>query len=563
MKFAFFASRRKTGGKDLITVAGLFVVPAVFLMIFFYYPLANIVKIAFFNNGKFSLEVIFGALCNSYIARVILFTFKEAFVSALFTLVVAFPGAYVISHFKFAGKKFFLSLVTVPFILPSVLVALGFIALFGKSGVINSLLIKVLHFHKPVNLLYSFWGIILVHTFYNFPVPLRIISAAWEGIPKRYAYAAKSLGASDIRLFFQVTLPLLLPSIVASFTLVFMFCFLSFVIILTIGGARFATIEVSIYTYYNMFLDYKTGSALALLQAVFSLFFIYVYSRANGFVRAVSYAGISEKRKLSGARKGVFFIVFPYGAFVLLAIILPLCVIFAYSLIDPASGRLSFVNFKNLFSGAFDYVTSIGVWRITANSFFFATLTMIFANVLALLSSYGIKHLGKIKDATLAFLMLPIAISPVTIAFSFVLTFKNVNFILGSWLIIAAAHIVIAFPFALRTLYSAVERIPQSLVYAARSLGMGRTRAFFRVDLKILKQHIFASAVFAFAISMGEFGATFMLYKNRYITMPVALYRFISGRHFGLAYATGALLAGLSIVIFFAIDKLNKEASLI
>ncbi len=556
MKFKFIAPSFR--GKKNVWLIVSFLLPLSFLFVFFFYPLINIIRFAFFGSNGFSLKSFLAVLSDSYTLRVLAFTFKESFLSAAITLLIALPGAYIISHFRFKGRDALVSLATIPFILPSVLVALGFIILFGRSGMVNTFLIKILHFHHPVNLLYSFWGIILVHVFYNFPIPLRIIGASWDGLPKKYSFAAQSLGASNLEVFFKVTLPLLLPSVISSFTLVFMFCFLSFVIILVIGGAKFATLEVSIYTYYNMFFDFKTGSALALIQAAFTLLFVYVYMKTGSFAgKSEEKREIYEYKSLFENRKSFIFSTI-YLIFVFPVIFLPLIVIFASSFTNPVTSEFTLNNFIDLFSGKFTYITSIGIYRVILNSIFFALFATALSTIFAVMISYSVKKLSKLKDFLVALLMLPIAISPVTIAFSYILTFRNTP-VINSWLIIASAHTVIAFPFALKTLYPSVERMPRSLVYAAQSLGMNRLKTFFAVDLNLLRLPIIVSSIFVFAISLGEFGATFMLYKNKYITMPVALYRFISGRHFGIASAMGAVLSLMALLIFFLIDKFRKE----
>ncbi len=559
MKFGLVAPKLGSGKNFSLF---LFLFPLIFLFIFFFYPLSKIISFAFFGKSGFSFTNFFSVLKDPYTIRVLLFTFKESFLSAAITLLVAFPGAYIVSHFWFKGRDLLVSLATIPFILPSVLVALGFIILFGRSGLVNVFLVKVLHFRTPVNLLYSFWGIILVHVFYNFPIPLRIIGSSWEGMPEKYSFAAQSLGADNLKVFFGVTLPLLLPSVISSFILVFMFCFLSFVIILVVGGAKFATLEVSIYTYYNMFFDFKTGSALAFLQAVFTLVFVYIYMKAGSFVGKAEEKKEVRKRKFLFENRKVWILSLIYLVFVFPVIFLPLIVIFVSAFTNPISSGFTLDNFINLFSGKFQYITSVGTFRIILNSFFFALFATLFSTILALIISYFVNKFEKLKDFTIAFLMLPIAISPVTIAFSYILAFGNTPLI-NSWFIIAASHTVIAFPFALKTLYSSVERIPRSLIYAAQSLGMSRLKTFFSVDLNLLKIPIIVSSIFVFAISLGEFGATFMLYKNKYITMPVALYRFISGRHFGIASAMGAVLSVMALLIFLIIDKFRREVSVI
>jgi len=559
IKKSFLAFLRK---QDFLSKALILSVPLLFIGFFFYYPLSWIVKLAFFTDKNTpTLRYFITIFKDPFTFFVLKFTFKEAFISALITLIIGFPGAFIISHYKFKGKSLILSLTTVPFVLPSVLVALGFIVLFGKNGYLNGFLLSILHIKRPISILYTFPAIVMVHAFYNFPIILRVVGSVWDGLPDKLLFAAESLGANRFQTFWRVTFPMLLPAIVSSFTLVFMFCFLSFVIILVIGGARFATIEVSIYTYYNIFSDFHMGSALAILQAIFSITFVYIYMKSGSLIYTRSYAKtVLPKKNLFNFPKD-FLLSSLYFFFVVILILLPIAVIFLNAFYVPFTHQFTVNNFLDLFSSKFNYITGISQIRVVLNSFIFAFLTMTFATSLALGISYGIRNFKRGKNIFLSFVMLPIAVSPVTIALSFLVSFQRFGWILNTFVAIAVAHTLIALPFAVKIISPAVDSMPPSYVFAAESLGMSRVRAFFSVDLSILKKILLASLVFSFAISIGEFGATLMLYRNAYITMPVALYRFLSGRHFGVASAMGALLAFISILTFIAMDHFNKEVS--
>ena len=539
------------------TFLNLFILFA-FLFLCFYFPLFQMLKEAFTTAyGNFSLIEFKKIFIDLYNLKVISFTFKEAFISALFTLIVGLPGAYIISHFKFKGKSFLVSLTTVPFILPSLLVALGFIILFGDNGLVNKFLIDVLRFKQPVHILYSFAAIILVHVFYNFPIVLRIVGATWAGVSDKYEFAAKSLGARPLQVFFRVTMPLLLPSIVSSFSLVFLYCFLSFSIILIIGGAKFATIEVSIYTYYNMFSNFKTGSALAIFQALFSLLVIYVYLKLSGIIKSGNIEkSISDAPNLMKNKRILFFGLI-YLIFIFFLIIAPIFVVIAYAFLDPFSLKFTLENFAKLFGNNYTYLLGTSFLRVALNSFSFALFTLLFSSFFSLLGSYALKSDFRGKNLIVSMLMLPLAISPITIALSFIIFFRSPFNLLNTPIPILIAHILLAFPFSLRALLPAVQSTSDSFVFASRSLGYNRLRSFFVVDLNLLKKVLITSSIFSFAISFGEFGATFMLYMPRFTTIPIALYRFLSGRHYGEASALGAIFAVINIVAFILIEKFH------
>ena len=510
------------------------------------------------SNGSFTLNEFKKIFNESYNLSVVIFTFKEAFVSALFTLIIGLPGAYIISHYKFKGKSFLVSLTTVPFVLPSLLVALGFIILFGDNGFLNKFLMNIFHFKQPFHILYSFAAIILVHAFYNFPVVLRIIGGAWAGITDKYEFAAKSLGAKPLEVFFRVTVPLLLPAIISSFTLVFLYCFLSFSIILIIGGAKFATIEVSIYTYYNMFSDFKMGSALATFQALFSLLVIYTYLKVSDIFKTGDIEkSIVEVPSLVNNKKTLLFSLV-YLVIIFFLIIAPIFVVIIYAFFDPFSSKFTFENFIKLFGTNYTYLLGTSFSKVILNSFTFALFTLFLSNSLALLGSYGLKTNFKGKNLFVSILMLPLAISPITIALSFIIFFRSPFNLINTPMPILIAHVLLAFPFSLRALLPAIQSTSDSFIFASRSLGYSRFKSFFKIDLNLFKNVLITSSIFSFAISFGEFGATFMLYMPRFTTIPIALYRFLSGRHYGEASALGSIFAVINIISFVLIERFHK-----
>ncbi|MGC9125648.1 MAG: ABC transporter permease, partial [Caldisericaceae bacterium] len=536
----------------------LIFVPVLFICFFLFFPILTLVKVAFSTGGRFNFSSFLSIVTDSYTLRVLYFTFKEAFVSAFVTVLIGLPGAYIVSHYNFRFKSFLMSLSTVPFVLPSVLVGLGFIVLFGRNGILNNALSYIFGRNVDIHLLYSFTGIILVHSFYNFPIALRIVGSSWDGISEEYSYVAKSLGASKVRTFFAVTLPLLLPSVLSSFSLVFIFCFLSFVIIMTIGGAGFATTEVAIYMYYNTFSDFRTGSVLAIIQALILVIFVLIYLRAEGLsgVGIVKRTFSYTKQKWSRLS---FSLSFSYLIFVFLLIVAPMIVIVLSSFVASGSPGLSLSNFKQIFEGTYNYITGVSSGRVILNSVYFGLITVCLSIGLAIPSAYYLKLHTNLKKYVLPFLMFSIVLSPLTIALSYIVTFQPfINSSPFNWIFIAISHTLIAFPFVLRSIMPVVESTSTDFALAARSLGLSKFKTFFTVDIDLIKKPLVSAATFAFAISMGEFGATLMLFRSENTTIPIALYRLMSGRHFGAAQAFGTILLIMSLLAFLLIDSLNS-----
>ena len=185
------------------------------------------------------------------------------------------PGAYVFARFDFPGRRLINAVALVPFVLPTVVVAAAFVALIGPHGLFG------------VRLDNSIWAILLAHVFYNYAVVLRVVGGAWRGLDPRLEDAARALGATRWQAFRRVTLPLLRPAIASASSIVFLFTFTSFAVILILGGPHFSTIEVEIYRQAAQLLDLQVASILALLQlaALGALLFVYARYQERTAVR--------------------------------------------------------------------------------------------------------------------------------------------------------------------------------------------------------------------------------------------------------------------------------------
>lgn len=531
----------------------LLLIPLAFLVVFFYVPLVSILKTGLWENG-FTLGHVTSVLSNDYHRRVILFTIGQAIASTLLTLALGLPGAYIFAKYDFPGKDTVKAILTVPFVVPSVMVALGFILLFGKSGLVTGLL------GRDLGILYSWKGILLAHAFYNFPIVVRMVSALWERINPHYEEAAMALGARGWRLFWRVTLPMISPAIFASAMLTFVFCFLSFSIPLIIGGYRYATMEVDIFTSIMVLLDFRTGAAMAIIQIALSMAFMYLYLKALD-----AYARREEQRILRKpvrftrgdwlSLKGLFVAVYTLIVFVF--IVSPLLAVLYDSLRFNDSWSLE--NYRRLFSSGYNPMFGATTLDVIRNSLTFGLATVFLSVLVALPVAYAL-HRWNFRGKRLfdVLVMLPLASSPVTLGLGYIRVFHTTRLYYTVWIVIAA-HTVIAYPFVLRAVSTSLKKIRPNLWEAALSLGAREWRAFLRVELPLAVGGVIVGAIFAFAISIAELGATYMLARPEYTTMTVAVYKFLGARQFGPASALAVLLMVLSTLSFLIIEKAGEE----
>lgn len=529
--------------------------PLSFLAVFFYFPLASILYEGLWDNGL-TLKYVGGVLLDGYHRGVIYFTFWQSVLSTILTLALGLPGAYIFAKHDFPGKKFLKALLTVPFVMPSIMVALGFLLLFGKSGFLARL------FGRDPGILYSWKAIILAHAFYNFPVVVRMVSSLWQRINPHYEEAALSLGAKGFTLFRRVTLPMLLPAIFASSMLTFIFCFLSFSIPLILGGYRYATLEVDIFTSIMTLLNFKLGSALAIIQISLSFTFMYLYIKSLDIYAKAEEQKIFRTPQPLGWRnllsiKGALIVA--YSLIVLLFIVAPLLAVIYYSF--TYGGGFTLEWYSRVFSPRYNPIFGANSLTAIRNSLLFGFSTVLLSSLLALSVAYTLNRWNfKGKNIFDVLVMLPLGSSAITLGLGYIRTFhKEPLELLGTPYLIVFAHTIIAYPFVLRAISTVLRKLKPNLREAALSLGANEWKAFLRVELPLIFGGIVVGAIFAFAMSIAELGATYMLYRPEYTTMTIAIYRFLGSRQFGPAAAMSVLLMLVSMVAFLIIERVGEE----
>ncbi|MCD6345275.1 MAG: iron ABC transporter permease, partial [Anaerolineae bacterium] len=267
---------RLTFDVSLFTSYALLILPVAFLLLFYFYPLGDIFWVSLTWEGGAGLAALAAQLTSPVIRQVIAFTFGQALLSTALTLLLGLPGAYVFARYDFPGKGWLNALTTVPFVLPTVVVATAFTAVLGPKSPLNTLLGG---WGMTLDLRYTLGAILLAHVFYNYTLVLRMVGGFWANLDPTLEQAARTLGASPWRAFREVTLPLLLPALGAAGMLVFIFCFTSFGVILILGGPRFATLEVEIYRQTVNFANLPVAAGLSLLQIFYTLALTATYTR--------------------------------------------------------------------------------------------------------------------------------------------------------------------------------------------------------------------------------------------------------------------------------------------
>jgi thiamine transport system permease protein len=517
-------------------------VPLAFLAIFFAWPLVAILTRAWEPGA------ITDVLGDPALRHVMWFTFWQAVVSTVLTLAAGLPAAYVVARYRFPGKRAFRAFVTVPFVLPTVVVATAFLALLRPGGPL-----AFLHWQRGVA------PMLVAHVFFNLAVVIRTVGGFWANLDPRREEAARMLGASRWRAFRAVTLPLLAPSVLAAAAIVFLFTFTSFGVVLLLADASHATIEVEIYRQAVELFSLPTAAALAILQIVAVLVVLLLLGRAQER-RAVQQrlVAASETARVPRGRERVF-VGSVLGA-TLVFLGLPLALLAWRSV--HVGDQWSLAYYRALGSSASTSTLFVSPWTAVKNSLAYAAVATVVALVVGGLASVAIAaRPGRASRTFDAFLMLPLGTSAVTVGFGFLVAFDKPPLDLAtSWFLVPLAQAVVAIPFVVRTVVPALRSIDPRLREAAAILGASPRRAWREVDLPIVSRAFVVAAGFCAAVSLGEFGATLFVARPSTPTVPIAIGRFLArpgALNVGQSLALATILMVLTGVIVFAIEHVR------
>ena len=550
------SGRLAEGGRQLALLA----VPITFLSLFFVLPVATIVGTGLAPEGTLDLSVLGRLATTPWIRSVAWFTVWQATVSTVLTLAAGIPGAYVLSRVEFRGRKLLRAAVMVPFVLPTVVVGSAFLALLGPRSPVNAALTGLLGDAAPtVDLRRTVAAILLAHVFFNYAVVVRTVGGLWAHLDPRLEDAARTLGASRVRTFREVSLPLLRPAIAASAAIVFLFTFTSFGVVLILGGPGRATIEVEIHRATTQLLDLPLASGLAIVQLVAVVASLMVYGHLQR--RTTTQPLVSGRDTATPMRtRGERWFLRANLALVTVLLAAPMLVLVERSLATADGHGLA--NYRALFTDDRATVLAVPAWEAVRNSLLFAGgATLVALLVGGLAATAATSGRGWLPRSVDRALMVPLGTSAVTVGFGFLIALGRLPLDLrGTPLLVPIAQALIATPFVVRTLLPVLRSIDQRLREAAATLGASPRRIWREIDLPIVGRALLVAAGFSFAIAVGEFGATVFVARAQFPTMPVAIFRLL-GRpgvvHFGQAMAMATILMVVTATAIVLIDRLR------
>lgn len=512
-------------------------IPFAFLAAFFLFPLGVIVERGLTSaGGESALDV----LTDPVTRDVLWFTVWQAAASTALTFVVALPAAYVFGRYDFPGRSLARALVTVPFILPTVVVALAFLAVL------------------PERLEQGPAAILVAHVFFNVAVVVRVVGTYWAGLDRRISEAAATLGATPLQRLREVTLPLLAPSLAAAGVIVFLFTFTSFGVVLILGGPRYATLEVEIYNQAVRVFDLHAAAVLSLVQLACVAVTVAVAMRLEkGLALRGQLRPERDVLRRPGTGREKALVAGSLGALALFLGV-PLAALVERSL--AVGDGHSFQAYRALTQPTSALLAS--PWEAVLNSLVYAAGATAIAVVVGGLAAFAVAA-PRGRGLLDVLLMLPLGASAVMLGFGFVIAFDEgvLDFRSAPW-IVPVVQALVAIPFVVRIVAPTMRAIDERQREAAAVLGASPGRVRREIDLPIAARALAVAAGFAFAISLGEFGATVFLARPDNPTLPVAIFRFL-GRpgelNVAQAHALAVILMIVAAVSILLVERVRRR----
>lgn len=522
-------------------------VPVGFLVVFFAYPVATILERGL-GEGS-----VLDVLRRRSTGRLVAFTAGQAAASAVLSVLAGLPAAWAVARVDLPGRRLVRAVLVVPFVLPTLVVGAALQATFERVGVDGT---EGFHLERTVA------AILLAHMVLNVAVVVRVVGTHWALLDPRAEEAARVLGASRWRVLREVTLPRLAPAIWSAAGIVFLFCFTSFGVILTVGGPGRPTLETEIWRYATQRTDLGTATALALLQMVVVVALVAAVGVAERRAAGAVVRRPVPPRPLVGWRSRVAVAAALAPAAVL--VLVPIGVLVERSL--AVGDRYGFGHFRALGD---ETGTGLSVAPLAAvrTSLTYAVAATVIAVVVGGLAAVVVAHAGRGSGRTLdVLLMVPLGTSAVTLGFGLLIALDEPPLDLRtSRAIVPIAQALVGLPFVVRALVPALRSIDPRLREAATVLGASPGRARWEVDVPLVGRTVLVGAAFAFAVSLGEFGATSFLARPDAPTVPTAMFRLLGqpGEALrGQAMALGVVLAALTVAAVLVIERLRPRDAL-
>jgi iron(III) transport system permease protein len=532
-------------------------IAALFLGLFFLLPVLKVFGASVLDAGgkSFTLSNYTSILSSRFYLNGLTNSLMIAAASALFTALLGVPFAFCLARLPIGGKPVLLALAALPLVLPSFVGAYALVLLFGRAGLVTGMLHSI---GIPFDSIYGAKGIIAVYTLTLYPYVLLPVTAAFKSIDHSVEEAAQNLGSSRARVLRTVTLPLVVPSILAGALLVFIEALENF-------GVPFVLAEdktILSVEAYKLFVGETTDNpasagVLGVLLVVCTVTALLIQRRmlsrrhyATGARRSTPLLAVSPSmRRLAAA----------YCWIVVGAAIVPFAAVVVLSLMQFSGPVIHFAvstdNFAQLFQRSY---------RPLGNTLLLATLAACGATLIGVPIGYIVaRHRSRLSALIDVVATSPFAVAGTVLGIGLVMAFSNGALILtGTSLIIILAYMVRKLPFSVRSAGAILQQIDPSLEEASINLGVPPALTFLRITVPLMLGGIVGGFVLTFVTVASELSATIVLYSGPWTTMTIMMFQALEGTSPGIAAAAATVLIVCTLVPVALVYRLLRRHEL-
>lgn len=475
-------------------------------------------------------------------------SFVQAAVTCVAALLLGLPVAWVLARLEFTGRQLVLRLLMLPFVVPTLVAALGVLALWGPRGWLGAPLAEA-----GWSLEDTPWLLLYGNLFFNLCLVVRAGVDALEQVSAPRVAAARTLGATPWRAFWRVEWPAVAPWLASALCLVFLYCFSGFGLALLLGGQRYATVEVEIYTLVAHDLALAQAGVLAVWMLLLTGAVALAYAWMEKRLAAPGRVTPLPRQRPRGAGQWAAVA----GA---LAVLMLVCGAPLLAIVARAAHAVLWGQGATVWQQP---ETLAALW----NTLRFSAMALGLATLLGLahaLAVRGMDALGLVPSAGAgvsllwrAAAFLPFVVSPVTVAFGLLLVYPQWTASLG---LLVGAYALLAYPFVAKSLTAALDNLPASYAQAAATLGARPWRVFWRVTLPLVSTALRRGMAFAAATALGEFAVSLFLSRPEWTTLTTLIYQHLGRPGAANLDAALVLACGLMVLALLAFTGIEGRS---
>lgn len=538
-----------------------------FLILFAYviYPFYSTFIQSFAGDNQLANYQKFFSLESTANLEALWNSFYISIISVICCAVVGVMMAFLLERYDFPGRRMLSILVLVPMALPPLVGVLSFTFLYGESGIFPRLFQQMFQLEDVPFALKGIWGVIVVHTFTMYTYFYLTASAAIKGLDPSLEEAATSLGASRIRVWRKIILPMLTPSLIASSLLVFMVSMASYTAPLMFGVERTMTMQIYLSrTNGNLDMAATQSTILSFVSITFLLIMRWYQNRRN--YQNLS-KGVSVHRS-EVSSKPLKYLAVALSFIGTLILILPILVLILISFSKDGAWTIQILPTEYTLDHYKALFTDERTWRPIWNSLqmgFIATVGNIIFGVAAAYAMVRLSFKG--KTALDILITIPWALPGTVVAVNLIAAFSTESVftfnqvLIGSFWILPLAYFIRHLPLVFRSTSASLMQLDQSVEEASRSLGATWWYTFRRIVIPLTLSGVLAGTLLAFVQSIGEFVASILIYNTSTIPLSVAIFQKLYAFKFGTACAYGVLQIILILVVLVISERLSKGSA--